>query len=487
MPLLLAALLLLAGPSSTTSQKIPITTTSEEARREYLAGRTLVENLRNTDAIEHFRKATALDPSFALAHLGLSNVAPTATEFQTERALAVKYLDKASEGEQLLIRAAEAGAAARPLEARKDLERLTQLYPADARAQFQLGLNYMASQDWPHAIESLSRAITIEPEYAAPYNQRGYAHRFSGDFKRAEEDFKNYIKRLPTDPNPYDSYAELLLATGRYNESIGEYKRALDVRATFLPSRIGVISNLTYLGRHRDAIGAVDDYLKASRNIAERNGGYYQAAAVYVDQDQYGKAMAEIDKSLAANKAAKDHAAASFDAGTLSRINLEKGDLAEADRWEHQSEEMIAAANQPPDVRQATELGFRYNRALILINHGKLDAARQEIAKHRAEVTARQFAFGIRQANELDGILALAEKRWDDAAKSLQLANLQNPYNLYRLGLAYEGKNDLKQAKSYYDQTVQLNQLLNLNYAYVRNKAKAKAMKLGQAGARQSE
>src|SRR4051812_37491346 len=165
MSLLVAALLLLAGPSAATSQKIPITTTSEEARREYLAGRTLVENLRNTDAIEHFRKAIALDPAFALAHLALSNSAPTTTEFQSERALAVKYLDKSSDGEQLLIRAAEAGVAARPQEARDDLQRLTELYPADARAQFQLGLNYMGSQDWPHAIESLSRAIAIEPEY----------------------------------------------------------------------------------------------------------------------------------------------------------------------------------------------------------------------------------------------------------------------------------------------------------------------------------
>ena len=97
----------MAGPASGTSQKIPITTKSEEARREYLAGRTLVENLRNTDSINHFRKAVALDPTFALAHLALSNAAPTATEFQSERALAVKYLDKSSEGEQLLIQAVE--------------------------------------------------------------------------------------------------------------------------------------------------------------------------------------------------------------------------------------------------------------------------------------------------------------------------------------------------------------------------------------------
>src|SRR5688572_27455648 len=49
--------------------KIAITTSSEEARKEFLAGRDLTEKLRLTDSIQHFDKAIALDPNFALAHL----------------------------------------------------------------------------------------------------------------------------------------------------------------------------------------------------------------------------------------------------------------------------------------------------------------------------------------------------------------------------------------------------------------------------------
>src|ERR1051325_10533128 len=54
--------------------KIPITTSSEEARKEFLAGRDLAEKLRVTDSVAHFDKAISLDPNFALAELNRANV-----------------------------------------------------------------------------------------------------------------------------------------------------------------------------------------------------------------------------------------------------------------------------------------------------------------------------------------------------------------------------------------------------------------------------
>src|SRR4026207_2216362 len=55
--------------AATTTGKIAITTSSEEARKEFLAGRDLAERLRITDSIAHFDKAISLDPNFALADL----------------------------------------------------------------------------------------------------------------------------------------------------------------------------------------------------------------------------------------------------------------------------------------------------------------------------------------------------------------------------------------------------------------------------------
>jgi len=45
--------------------KIPVTTASEEARKEFLQGRDLSEKLLIQDSIQHFDKAVSLDPNFA--------------------------------------------------------------------------------------------------------------------------------------------------------------------------------------------------------------------------------------------------------------------------------------------------------------------------------------------------------------------------------------------------------------------------------------
>ena len=72
-----------AGSSnpSANNGKIPITTSSEEALKAFLAGRELSEKLRITDSIQHFDKAISLDPNFALAELNRANVSPTGKEF----------------------------------------------------------------------------------------------------------------------------------------------------------------------------------------------------------------------------------------------------------------------------------------------------------------------------------------------------------------------------------------------------------------------
>ena len=69
-----------SAPADATAKtgKIPVTTSSEEARKAFLAGRDLSEKLRITDSIAHYDKAISLDPNFALAELTRAQVSPSA-------------------------------------------------------------------------------------------------------------------------------------------------------------------------------------------------------------------------------------------------------------------------------------------------------------------------------------------------------------------------------------------------------------------------
>src|SRR5882672_238701 len=88
------------GPVIATNDtgKISATTSSEDAKKEFLAGRDLAEKLLIQDSIQHFDKAISLDPNFAAAELGRANSSPTAREFFDHLKKAVGLADKVSQG-----------------------------------------------------------------------------------------------------------------------------------------------------------------------------------------------------------------------------------------------------------------------------------------------------------------------------------------------------------------------------------------------------
>ena len=70
-----------AAAGSPDSGKIPVTTASDAAKKEFLQGRELAEKLQAQDSIQHFDKAILLDPDFALAELSRANAGATPKEF----------------------------------------------------------------------------------------------------------------------------------------------------------------------------------------------------------------------------------------------------------------------------------------------------------------------------------------------------------------------------------------------------------------------
>src|ERR1051325_11174001 len=75
--------------------KIPVTTSSEEARKEFLQGRDMAERLLAQDSLQHFDQAIPLDPNFASAELGRANASPTAKDFFDHLNKAVSLAGKA--------------------------------------------------------------------------------------------------------------------------------------------------------------------------------------------------------------------------------------------------------------------------------------------------------------------------------------------------------------------------------------------------------
>ncbi len=110
----LAALLAACGQPSqdamdestdSAAAKIPVTTTSDEARELYMQARTLSDDLRIVDANVVFQQAVAADDSFAMGHYMVALTAQSNAQFFEAIGKADERAINASDGEQLIIAA----------------------------------------------------------------------------------------------------------------------------------------------------------------------------------------------------------------------------------------------------------------------------------------------------------------------------------------------------------------------------------------------
>lgn len=451
--------------------KIAITTSSEEARKEFLAGRDLSEKLRITDSIAHFDKAIALDPNFALAELSRANSSPTAREFFEHLKKAVALADKASDGERMLIQANDAGANANPTKQKEILDKLVAAYPNDERAQFNLGGYYFGQQDFAQAITHYKRATELAPDYSTAFNILGYAYRQNEQYADAENAFKKYIELIPNDPNPYDSYAELLLKMGRFDEAITQYNKALSVDANFVNSHFGIAAALAYQGKTAEAQAELQKMTDKARTDGERRTALFGQTVVAVDNGKFDQALAETAKQYALGEKANDAAAMTGDLQLKGNILLETGKADEAKKAYEQALKTTAGSGLSQAVKDNTALFHHYNLARVAIAKKDLATAKTETETFRKGTEAAKNANQLKQAHELAGRIALEEKNYDNAIAELGQANQQNPQVLYLLGQAYQGKGDAAKSKASFTKAAKFNSLPALNYAFVRTKA----------------
>ncbi len=311
------------GSAAASDGKIPVTSKSEDARKEFLQGRDLAEKLQAQESIQHFDKAISLDPDFASAELARANSAPTAKEFFEHLNKAVSLADKASDGEKFLILANQAGANGEVVKQKELLEKLVATYPKDERAHFNLGAYDFGQQDYAGAVEHLKEAPALAPSYSPAYNMLGYAYRQQEDYPNAEEAFKKYIELIPNDPNPYDSYAELLLRMGKFDESIAQYRKALSVDPHFVPSRFGLSADLLYQGKPEDAAAELQQMADQARNDGELRTAYFGMAVVASDGGKFDKALQAMDKEYAVAEKKNDVAAMAADLQAKGNIMAE--------------------------------------------------------------------------------------------------------------------------------------------------------------------
>jgi tetratricopeptide (TPR) repeat protein len=438
-------------------------------------GRDLFDKLLIHDSLQHFDKAIALDPDFASAELARANSSPTGKEFFAHLNKAVSLADKSSEGEKLLIWANQAGTNGDVVKQKEFLDKLVTAYPNDERAHFNLGGYYFGQQQLSDAVAEYKRATELSPTYSSAFNLLGYAYRQQGDYVNAEQAFKKYVELIPNDPNPYDSYAELLLKMGRFNESIEQYHKALSVDAHFVPSHFGIAADLMYLGKPAEAETELQKMASDARNDGELRTALFGMAVLASDGGRFDKALQAMDKEYAVAEKKNDLGSMAADLQAKGNIQAAAQKYDAAQQSFEKSLQLIQSSTLSSEIKENAVRQHHFNLAALAIGKKDFAAAKTHTEEFRASAEASRNPAQLKLIHELTGMAALAQKDYDQAISELQQANQQNPRNLYRLYEAYQAKGDTAKAHEYCEQAAAFNSLPVLNYAFVRTKAQRAA------------
>lgn len=146
-------------------------------------------------------------------------------------------------------------------------------------ANYNLGLTYQRIEDQKKAAFYFKRTLRYDAEYVKAYFNLGLAEYYLGQYKQAEKTFQEYSKRVPNDPDGYQSLAEIALKLNNLNGAEAQYKKALAVD----PNYDGALFSLGELFGTKKKFDVSADYfqqyLQHNPNDAE---GLFQLACAQV-------------------------------------------------------------------------------------------------------------------------------------------------------------------------------------------------------------
>src|SRR5213593_1241892 len=96
-----------AAAGAEVMMRISVTTSSAEAKGEFMKGMRAADVGHPEEARAHFAAAEKADPAFALAYLGATFVAPSVESFSANLKSAAGYAANASEAERAWIQAVQ--------------------------------------------------------------------------------------------------------------------------------------------------------------------------------------------------------------------------------------------------------------------------------------------------------------------------------------------------------------------------------------------
>ena len=285
--------------------------TVAEAYEHYLRGRyhwqqDTTDGLQK--AMQHFRRAIDLDPSYALAYSGLADtytllgsygVLPMGEAYPLGRAAARKALeldDTLGEAHNSLA-AISADFYWEWAEAERHFKRAVELSPSYETA---LGFyaSYLASMGrHEEALTFATRAREVDPASPGAFHNLGVVHYFARRYDEAITQFRETLDLDPAFGGAHVMLGRVYAAKGLPDRAVGELERA---RALLGP-RPDVVTSTAYVlaraGRKHEALATLDELRRISK---PRDPSPVRIAYVHIGLGETDRAFEWLEKAFEA-------------------------------------------------------------------------------------------------------------------------------------------------------------------------------------------
>lgn len=416
-------------------ETIPVTTQSLIAKQAYEMGMVQSEDrLFLDEGLDFFRQAVKADPTFAMGHAAVGYFTPDPGEARREGLLAVKYIDNASPDEQLLIRFMNGRKNGDLVPAISAMNDLLAKYPYDKRLANMAGGWLCSGQGaYERGEEILVRLLKLDPRYFPAMNNLAYCYALSGQAQLAPPLMEQYAAALPNEPNPQDSYGEIMRILGDYPAALEHYQKALQINPKFNFSQLGIASTYALMGDEKLARAQYLVAMKGTKDHVTQLNYRMLWGLTYYRENQPRVARLEMTKiaaeahseGLAVQEAEIHRTMALFNpnpAAALKDLDAARAVLSESHKvlpgdWETESSSILQS------------------RAFIAAGAGMVNAA-QAALKPLSEMAATSRSNPVQNSyHSANGAVLFAKGEYAAAIPELQ-EDAQNPLSLRLLAKA---------------------------------------------------
>jgi tetratricopeptide (TPR) repeat protein len=415
------------------SKTLPITTSSAKARELFEKGMQDYENLYLDQSTQDWRDAAAADPNFALAHAWVAFNGSNPAEVMAAREKAKALASSVTPGEQLMIKWIVDVQENNFVSGIAAMNDMLAMYPKDKRLLYLAANWLMGEEDNERARVMCEKALKLDKDYPAALNDLAYSYAREGTFPPAFAAMERYIKVLPNEPNPEDSYAEILRLSGKYEAALDHYRTALKINAEFRSSQVGLGDTYALMGDQERARAEYQKAMDEDTIEANRITVALQSAMTWVRENK----LEEADKAFAA-VAEQAHAKSLnlLEARAHRYMSLYQTDNKAALAHLEQAEAALTHHDISEWERQeekARILRLRVARATEQGNH-KLAAK----ALHQLETMTKESHNTVisQSYHAAAGTFDLSQKKYRDAISNLQ-EDTNDPLSLALLSRAY--------------------------------------------------